>query len=507
MISSFVGSLLLLLIKLILLRMFMDYTQDSREPPPVDAFIPFVSPIIGMVWAGLAYYTKHRRFPIYTLRLPGLRLYVVNSPSLISEVQHHPRKISFSPILARMATNVIGATQAGAAVLSDDAENGFIRRFHDFNHASLSMGPGLDALRNAFWGRVTCSLLSQRDPSSPPRQIGMYDWVSQEVMMGATEAMYGPRNPFRDAVTRKAWQDYQAGLTQLLLGFMPTIFAKRSLLARDTLVRSLERYYTEQSFNHQEASPYIRDQYHIFSSSGMSDADIARTQAAFTIALMGNTIPAAFWLLYHIVSDDTVLRDCRGELGAAFLETKGRDEGAGPPMLKLRSIEQSCPILLSTFKESMRTHSMGTSVTQVLEEQVIENQYLLKKGAFVLIPAVTQHSNPSIWGKDANHFNHLRFVQDQRIRDLHDKKKASNTPVGYRPWGGGWTLCPGRQFATSMILAFAASAILTFDIHPIRGKWVTPTIQKSNMGVAISQPDEDLDINLRCRDHGSWMAA
>ncbi|KAL4974461.1 hypothetical protein BDW66DRAFT_87889 [Aspergillus desertorum] len=49
--------------------------------------------------ASFGYYKIHRQLPIYTLRLPGVRLYVENSAPLISAVQHHPRTFSFSPIL------------------------------------------------------------------------------------------------------------------------------------------------------------------------------------------------------------------------------------------------------------------------------------------------------------------------------------------------------------------------------------------------------------------------
>ena len=42
--------------------------------------------------------------------------------------------------------------------------------------------------------------------------------------------------------------------------------------------------------------------------------------------------------------------------------------------------------------------------------------------------------------------------------------KRSRDPPGYRPFSCGWTLCPGRHIATSMILRFAAATIMTL-IH------------------------------------------
>ena len=279
----------------------------------------------------------------------------------------------------------------------------------------------------------------------------------------------------------------------LLAGLMPSITSKQSLCAREALAKSLEQYYNRKGFENEEASPYIRDQYRIFSESGLSDQDIAKTSAAFSIALMGNTIPATFWLVYHIFSNETILHDCRKELLAVLQKSLN-----GGTSLDPMSVEQSCPIFSSTLKETLRTHSMGTSVTQVVEDQVIDNHYLLKKGALVLIPAVVQHSDKSAWGENVNDFDYLRFV-----RASSNKKKSWN-PAADRVFGGGWTLCPGRLAAMSFMLGFAASAIMSFDIQPSSGQWVTPTVKNSNLATAINQPDEDLDIQIHYREGDEW---
>lgn len=288
-------------------------------------------------------------------------------------------------------------------------------------------------------------------------------------------------------------RQYQIGTTRLTIGWLPSIIANQPLRAREALVQSFEQYYSKRGFEADQASSYMKDQYLVFSRSGLSDSDIARTQAAFSIAILGNTIPAAFWLLYHIYSNEIILQDCRKELYAA-LQKRSQENDDHRPMLDLSSLEQSCPILASTFKETLRTHSMGTSVTQVVQDQVINNQYLLKKGSMVMIPAIIQHSDPSVWGDDVNEFNYRRFVR----QNTNDRKRSHN-PVGFRVFGGGWTLCPGRHVAASVILGFAACTILNFDMKPRSGEWVMPTVEKSHLGAAIAPPDEDIDIELRCR--------
>ncbi|KAL2819496.1 cytochrome P450 [Aspergillus granulosus] len=533
--SAVVACLLLLFVKLVFSRLFLAFTQDSQEPPPVDLSIPFISPILRMGWAGFAYYTKHRlegtillklclestdrllasHLPIYTIRLPGIRLYVVNSTSLVSAVQHHPRIFSFSPILARVATNLIGASEPGARILADDEENhGFVRRFHDFNHASLASGPGLDALRTKIWRSISLSH-SRKAIDSAPGCTRMYEWISREVTMVTTDAVYGAsQNPFRDPAIRVARREYQSGMTRLMTGFIPSIVSKRPLCARKTLVHSFEKYYSDRGYQNEEASPYIRDQYRIFSESGLSEADIAKTQAAFSIALLANTLSAAFWCVYHIFSDNNILQDCRGELHAALQQNGARDgdDGLGDrlPLDLMLTMERSCPILLSTFKETMRTHSMGTAVSQVVKDQMIDNRYLLRKGALVLIPAVVQHSDESIWSEDVNEFDHRRFIQETKEKSgssANSKSRPSWNPAAYRVFGGGWNLCPGRHLVTSIVLGFVASVILNFDILPCSGHWDQPTVRNSNLSVMINEPDEDLNVELRYRKDEEVAAA
>ncbi|KAI1385115.1 cytochrome P450 [Hypoxylon trugodes] len=475
-----------------LLRALLYSTQDVHEPPPLDTFIPFISPVIRMAWMGTRYWTAQRDLPIYTIRLPATRLYVVNSTSLIPAVQRHVRTLSFSPILSRIASNLIAASQPGVQILSEDEEDGFIARFHNFNHVSLASGSNLDALNKKAW-EVTASLHSQEYYDSP-RKLRMYEWISHGVMMVTTEALYGHQNPFRSPEIREAWHEYKSGLTYLVTGFMSSITAKKSARARKALFQAFERYYEGVGLEDVGTSTYIKKQHDVLSHSGLSDPDIAKTATAFTIALLANTIQATFWLVYHIFSNDAILQDCRKELLAVL--QKGEN---GSHYLDLTSVKHSCPILFSTYQETIRTHSMGVSVVQAVEDQLIAERYLLRKGALVMIPSSVQHGNKSIWGENVDDFDYLRFHREK------GKKKGWN-PVAFRGFGGGLNLCPGRHFATSTALGFAASIILSFDMQPTNGRWVRPTIKNSSFSIALNQPDTDLDVKVYCREEQEWKA-
>lgn len=146
---------------------------------------------------------------------------------------------------------------------------------------------------------------------------------------------------------------------------------------------------------------------------------------------------------------------------------------------------------------------IGISSRVILEDHLLDDQFLLKKGNILLIPGVVQHQNQSIWGDNVGEFYHKRFVAGAGGR----KGSRRLNPVAFRGFGGGSTLCPGRHFAATEIMAFAALFILRFDSRPASGaRWLAPSVEKTNLATSIHQPDHDVEIEVRLRDNfrGKW---
>lgn len=217
--------------------------------------------------------------------------------------------------------------------------------------------------------------------------------------------------------------------------------------------------------------------------------DIARFEVGNTIALLTNTAPAAFWMVYHLYSDPIVLEDCRQELAKIVSTTTGIGGTTKVHTLDMSHLKASCPILLSTLQEVLRFHTVGISIRMVMEDHMLDNKYFLKKGNTVMIPGPVQHTNTSSWGPNVDEFDHARFLP----------KNKRHNPVAFRGFGGGSTLCPGRHFASTEILAFAAMLILRFDITPVGGKWVHLTTDKAALWEVTPVPDQDIEVKITPR--------
>ncbi|RYP60717.1 hypothetical protein DL770_009940 [Monosporascus sp. CRB-9-2] len=385
-----------------------------------------------------------------------------------------------------MAASVMAVSKSALDVISRDSldEQGFVMQTPKAIHPSLSPGPKLDAL-NKKAVQILTESLERFASTDEPSVVKMNEWIRYEVMMATTEGIFGPRNPYRDPKIRS----YEAGFVPLMMSVLPALMARGSVRAREALVKAYEKYYAERGYNDSEASSFIKDRYEFFTQRGIEPTDIAKMEVTTSIALIGNTMPATFWLVFHILSDAAVFNDCRKELSGAVYDRNG------VCTVDVGYIKNSCPILLSTFQEVMRFHGIGVSARVVVEDSMLNGQFLLKKGGIVLIPAAAQHNLSSVWGENVGEFDHKRFLQEP------GSKKRRYDPVAFRGFGGGSTLCPGRHFASTEILAFASFIILRFDVRPVSGNWVVPTTAKSNPGASMQQPDYDLDIEIRAHNN------
>lgn len=83
---------------------------------------------------------------IYTLRLPGARLYVVNSSSLITSVQRQSKVLALPPIEAVGAANVCDFSQTMRDILNTNTHGeegpwGYSMTFYKAIHTPLAPGP------------------------------------------------------------------------------------------------------------------------------------------------------------------------------------------------------------------------------------------------------------------------------------------------------------------------------------------------------------------------------
>ncbi|KAM7189586.1 cholesterol 7-alpha-monooxygenase [Rhypophila sp. PSN 637] len=480
-----------LLATYIFLRVLLHLTQDSKEPPAILTGIPFLGPINGMIREKSGFFVRLRdtyNLSIYTLRLPFMRIYVVNSTDLIPTLHKQWLSVSFASLTVAVG-DTLGFSEDGMNILKHGVgtDKGFSETWPHHVYPSISPGPDLDAInRKAIqvFADETHKLRTQGSQLVPLRS-----WSRNAMVAATSEAIWGEQNPYRDPDIAEEWRIFESGFLTLALFPAAAKLFPRIHQARERLAKAMLGYVNRGG--HKQASGLMAKRYeHHVDIWKLKREDFARGEMGNSFAVLGNTTPCAFWVLWHIFSDDQVLADVRNEL--AGLVEEGTKDGAPMSTVDLSKVKSACPILLSTFMETMRHRALNAGPRHVLEDVEIGG-YLVKKGNLLMLPGPVQHTSREAWGDNAHLFDHLRFTSERKTRP---------NRVAFRAFGGGHTLCPGRHFATTEIMAFAALMVLQFDMLPAEngGKWVEPPCDNTPFQAGFPIPDVDFPVVLKPRD-------
>lgn len=286
-------------------------------------------------------------------------------------------------------------------------------------------------------------------------------------------------------------------MTLALFPFAQRFFPKL-IKARELLASAFIDYFRKDG--HKTASALVRDRYeHHYVQFGLSIEDIGHGEIGNTFAVLGTSAPNAFCFLYHIFSDQQVLADVRCETSALVVQGSNDSDGSGLVCsVDLGDVRTSCPVLMSTFQETLRYRAFNPGSRVLLEDVRLDSgRIVLIKGAMLMMPSSVQHTSIAAWGDDVHEFDHLRFTR----KDTGPGSKRPNR-TAFRAFGGGHVLCPGRHFASSEIMALGALVALQFDMMPAAGKWVEPAYRTPIQG-GLPMPLKDIDVELRPRNPGT----
>ncbi|KAM7215317.1 cholesterol 7-alpha-monooxygenase [Rhypophila decipiens] len=461
----------------------------------VETTIPFLSPILGMATRKGDFYPclrKKYKLPIYTLRMPGSKLYVINSTALLSLVQRQYRTLSFTPIEAKAARDLMGCSDTASKIINLDPTKygSYLMSFAKAIHPALALSIHLDAMNRVSVQRI--SDVFDELQATAPKKVNLFEWASHSMLLVSTDAVFGSRNPFRASALEEAWYKFEPSIIIFMLRLFPSILASDALKAREQIVSAIERYLTSGAPDDPDTSELVPARLAHNNSFSIPIKDQARFEMGNIFSILGNTLPSSFWILFHVYLDPSLLSDIRDEVSKLVTTTLSSD-GVATHTIDAAAVKTGCPILISTLREVFRYHGVGTSPRVVMEDHLLDGKYLLKKGNTVMIPGRVQHMDHSIWGQDVSTFNHRRFVTT-------DDAYQRPSPVAFCGFGGGTTLCPGRHFASTEILVFAALMVMRFDVRPSGGKpWIQPTVYKSPMAAAIPVPDADIEVEVELK--------
>lgn len=260
------------------------------------------------------------------------------------------------------------------------------------------------------------------------------------------------------------------------------------------MAKAFTRYFEEGHWT--QGSDLIQASHHENSKRCLSFEDQARFEILTCIGLLVNTTPVILWMLLHIFSDPKLLQDLRSELLAnATSELRNESSECREVGLSITALKNSCPLLKSALSEVLRYHSTSLSARYVMRDTVLNNQYLLRAGSLIQMPAAVLHRDPQDWGSKALKFDAARF-----LTPTGEKQAPQRPAAAFRAFGGGANTCPGRRFATAEVLIFVSMFILQFDAQPVDGTWAVPKSKYVNMTSSVMPPPKDFRVRITGRE-------
>jgi hypothetical protein len=298
----------------------------------------------------------------------------------------------------------------------DGTNDGVMPESHDMIARVLGPGPTLNSMSSVQLEKFA-EMLSRIPADSIGVEVELHAWVREVFVVANSFAIYGPENPFalHPELVKDFWV-FEAGLIALLANIFPAVTARRPYLARKRILTALTEFVEQEHYK--KASQLIQQRVSINLKHGLTTEMAGHGELIMLFGILGNAVPTTFWLLANIFSRPDLLQELRNGVAQAVTVTKP-DDGAATETrtISVSKLRTTSPLLISAFRETLRTVADLSSVRWTLQDTLIADKYLLKANSIVQIASGVIHADKDVWGPDADVFNAHRFLTTPTTAD------------------------------------------------------------------------------------------
>ncbi|KAL8970733.1 MAG: hypothetical protein Q9183_001382 [Haloplaca sp. 2 TL-2023] len=348
------------------------------------------------------------------------------------------------------------------------------------------------------------------------------------IISGATiEAMCGAQFLERFPHFVDNFWNFNSSMPRLLQGW-PRWIMPRAWRSRDRCIAIMKEWRKTSNMESFDGNAMIPRRWQYFSKmENLSEDGVACSDLGILWGMNSNSMPATFWLLWHMMADPSLLARATTEANDCRLTPK--DEILAFDTTRLCNK----PLLQSSYAETLRKYVAVYIIRKPIHEGAQVLNYTLPKDQMMVISSAMAHMDKRNWNVGtANEHPVESFWPD---RFLTDRETAASAPAddavhrahwesdtrpsapprtassrlspgpkfslnGYSgawiPFGGGIHQCPGRHWVKLQMLLSLAMINDAFEIK-LLGGGQDVGVDTAKYGLGALQPSERVRFMIK----------
>lgn len=480
-------------------RELLHYSNGTKNPsvssPPPQ--VPYTIPILGHAISFLAshhgefWVNFFRSHPYSTgacsLYLGGQKTHILFSPSAIQALfkARGPNRDDFN---MDIMTKAFGLDRKeclrffGVGEGPDHTGATPVIQQEHLHHRYLLEKKAVNGLTANFMrvlnDQIACEPHGKGDEGKE-KDVSLYAWLQEKIFVASTTALMGSRILEVYPSLQEDFFVFDRDMLTMFFG-IPKWMSPKPYKAREKALHGLTKW-QQQMQEECKGEPkdpegdtdwepifgsrVNRAKQRYYASRGMSLEARAGSDLGFLFGLNSNAIPATGWMLFHILNDKSEKSLLSRVM--AELETAKRGDGSLdiPTLLALPLLHSILHEVLRLYVDILVTRELPQDLTLPLDDG--RRSVLLGKKSVVIAPSWLGHRDEARWTEPpSSQFHAERFLKEDP-----ETGKVVFTTAGtngkFFPFGGGKTICPGRNFAKQEVLASVAIMLLTFKFEPL----------------------------------------
>mmetsp|Transcript_112566 Transcript_112566/g.220657 ORF Transcript_112566/g.220657 Transcript_112566/m.220657 type:complete len:513 (-) Transcript_112566:24-1562(-) len=468
--------------------------QREGEPPMHWSWLPVLGNAIDLGTRPLEFLSEcaKENSEIFGMVVAGNRMFIIADVLSCNTVLKPPKTLTWVEFHDIVLSNFFGAkwTKSSQHGLEFFDEH-LMRKW--YSNYLLS-----DSALGALTTRMQVQLAKDIHLSGDKKKTSLYAYVSKLVFQASVASLFTPEAA-EDPVLFDAFRAFDEHLP-LAAGGYKVDYASGPREARDKLLHAVRKY---QSDNNCE---FIKKRFTYFDSFGNKE-NTDSFQLAMLWASVGNTMPSVFWLMYYLMTSPDAMQKVLSEISAVCPASVSGDASFSQDQLNKLLYMDACiteTLRLSSGSMIMRHVGQACEVTLASGKT-----YKFRAGDRVGLCPPLWHMDKTIYS-NPTHFDPSRWLlpgwedcnrqySEDTVMAAQGKTKLfkDGTPLpsgmGFLPFGGGVTLCPGRRFARNEVKTLVVCLLARFRFELVNGQ-KQPEFDGARAGLGIFPPKSDIDI-------------